>query len=329
VRAGLLSDARVVALLRTMFIPCHLSALNTPECMADARDASVLEACAKDCSERFQGGEREAFLLPDGTIQEVFMSLHGTNTVNHDMQMTAAGRRAEDSWRLFRHYGFRALRELDERPAEWDAIWDGKSERVAEVLRLAPGWPAPAPGAQALRVFVRNSYHMYDDLHGCELAALPDAVVAGWCERLKGKGDKASLPPVQFRDLVRAMVPRGQVATTLADESIEGELLLEVTSVKGGLVQGTIAGSFAMLPKVLAEVGRRPSAACMFSSRGELRGRFTLDRELGRLRELRAVACGVDITWSGHGGEHPDWFAPSHTVALEWVATKQPEAHDR
>src|SRR5690606_309581 len=124
----------------------------------------------------FDGGEREAFILPDGRMLEVFMSLHGTWRLNGKTHYTRAGRRSEDAVALFRQHAETALRAVPAGlPADWDAIWAGTAEEVEASAAEAPRWPVPAAGRQALRVFSRNSYRMYEELAGCELVLLDDA----------------------------------------------------------------------------------------------------------------------------------------------------------
>lgn len=309
----------MVALLQTAFIPCHISARNTPECMHDPRDVDLLGHYARTTGEQFQGGEREAFVLPDGTMQQVFLSLHGPDRWNGQLHMTAAGRRSELAVQPFRQHAERALRAAGGLPEAWDAIWRGEHELVRQIAATAPRWPEPEPGALALRVFVRNSYRMYDDMHGCELVPLAETVVADWCRELAAVGDRAALPDAAFRDLARAMVPRGQVDTTLADGSIAGRLELAVQAVDGDLVRGRVTGHFALLPQDKAEVGRRPNAACRFTSEGRLVGRFVLDRAAGQVRELRVGATGVALDWRS-GGASVREFDPFHAIGIELVA---------
>jgi hypothetical protein len=173
VRAGLLSDPRVVVALRTLFVPVHCSALNTPHCMRDPRDVELLRSHAGAATDRFIGGEREAFLLPDGTMQRVFLSLNQGSS----SQYTAAKRRADSATREFRHHGAIALRDSGdgEVPAEWRRLWDGEHEALAPLADERPRWPAPPPGRQGFRVFVRNSYKMYDDLHVWRSSCRPTA----------------------------------------------------------------------------------------------------------------------------------------------------------
>ena len=50
-RAGLLSDPRVVVALRTLFVPVHMTALNTAHCMHDPRDEALLKEVLQERGE--------------------------------------------------------------------------------------------------------------------------------------------------------------------------------------------------------------------------------------------------------------------------------------
>lgn len=319
-RAGLLSDPRTVRLLQTLFVPCRITARNTADLLVDPRDLELLDRFAERTGERFQGGERELFVLPDGTPQRVFLSLHGLRREEHDTHYTAAGRRSEAALAPFLQHAERALRTLHgELPAAFAAIADGTDAALATIAAAGPRWPEPAPLASALRVHVRNSYRMYDDLHGCELVALDDAVLRELAAPLRAPGDAATLPRETFVALARALVPRGQVATRLAAESIDGELRLVVEDRDGDVVRGRIEGTCALAPTDRSEVGRRDNAACLFRSQGRLVGRFALDATTLTFAELRAALTDVDFAWQprsgGHRDDHPAW----HRAAFELV----------
>lgn len=322
-RAGLLSEPRVIALLRTVFVPVHVSALNTPHCMQDPRDVELLTKYVSSQTDDFDGGEREAFVLPDGTMQTVFLSLSGHaigDCIGKCSHYTAAGRRAEQASSCFRHYGAIALRAVHgELPEAWDQIWDSESAEVAAIEREAPRWPEPPAGRQGFRVFVRNSYRMYDDLHGAQLALLDDDAVAAWGRQLEQVGSRASLPRAAFVALAQAMVPRGMVDTVLDPESIAGGLELVATAVDEHRVTGTIEGSFGLKPKNISEVGKRANAAVLFESAGRFAGRFVWDRDAGHFEDLRIAAADVQFAWKPEGGGSSSDFAPRHQVGIEWV----------
>ncbi len=321
-RAGLLSDPRVVAILRQLFVPVHLSALNTLHCMRDPRDEALLRAAIRKDTDDFDGGEREAFLLPDGTMLPVFLSLHGRDMDEWEIrcsQYTAAGRRTEGAVASFRHHGAEALRKVHgELPERWRELWDARDPAVQAVLAAAPRWPVPAPGESGLRVFSRNSYRMYDDLHGAEIAAVDLAEVVA---ALRRGEPRAELPAAQFVTLARAMVPRGMVDTELDETSISGRLVFVAERADGDRLFGRVEGSFELLPKTKREVAKRENAACLFRSEGRLRGTFELDRRTGRIVALRAAATGVAFEWMpGHSSRDED-HDPWHAIGFEWIET--------
>lgn len=309
-------------MLRTLFVPVHISALNTPHCMRDPRDVALLTSLVAKDTDDFDGGEREAFVLPDGTMQRVFLSLNGHALGDYDSvgkQYTAAERRADASTRMFRHHGAIALRTLHgELPAAWRELWDAEHPEVAAVAAASPRWPEPAAGEQGFRVFVRNSYRMYDDLHGSQVTAVDAAVVAAWGGKLAAAGDRAELPREPFVALARAMVPRGMVDTELAPGSITGKLELVAQAIDGERVTGIVEGTFALKPTDLDEVGKRRNAAVLFTSAGRFTGRFVWDRGATTFTELRVVATDVQFAWQAMGNRRED-FAPRHQVGIEWA----------
>lgn len=315
----------MIAALRELFVPVHITALNTQQCMRDPRDAAILRANIRDDTDDFDGGEREAFVLPDGTMQRVFLSLHGYECGENEgrcSHYTAAGRRDEEVTRVFRANGAIALRAVHgELPQRWRELWDDGDPAVAAIAQEPPRWPVPAPGHAEFRVFVHNSYRMYDALHGQQLAAPMPADVASWLAPLAGGEPRAELPQAAFVQLAQAMVPRGMVDTELAVTSIDGALALVVEREHDGIVEGRVEGRFALLPKSEAEVGKRFNAACLFRSEGALRGRFTFARAGRRLLSLRAVATDVAFEWLPDGGPDATGFAPWHRIGIEWVCT--------
>ncbi|HEX6810771.1 MAG TPA: hypothetical protein VF384_04025 [Planctomycetota bacterium] len=322
-RAGLLSNPHVIAVLRTLFVPVHISALNTPHCMHDARDVELLRKCVRADTDDFDGGEREAFVLPDGTMQTVFMSLHGRAMHEHGTvcsQYTAEGRRSDDVPRAFRHHGAIALRAVHGRvPEAWDELWSDAHADVAAIAAEAPRWPEPAAGRQGFRVFVRNSYGQYDDLHGVQLALLDDKVVAAWGWLLNSVSGTAQLPREAFLQLAQAMVPRGMVDTALDAESISGELVLVGTAFDGDRVSGTIEGRFGLKPREKREVGKRLNAAVLFASEGRFVGRFTWDHKAKQFESMRIAAVDVQFTWKPEHQVAKYDSAPRHQIGIEWV----------
>jgi hypothetical protein len=315
---------RVVHLLRTSFIPVRISALNTPACLADPRDQGLLASYVRPETDDFDGGEREAFLLPDGTMLPVFMSLHGPDAANGCLQMTGAGRRSDLALQPFREHAEQALRRTHGGVAQdWAQLWSGEHPSLRWLAEEPARWPMPTRGAQALRVFVRNSYRQYDDLHGCELVPLEQDALDALCSALR-EGAAAVLPGETFVALGRAMVPRGQVATRLRAESISGALRLCAEERATDRVTGTLEGSFALHPATKSEVGARENAASRFRSRGRLVGRFMLDLEARRFVELRAAAADVEIGWISEFPALPSDFAPRHQVAIEAVGAPFP-----
>jgi hypothetical protein len=327
VRAGLLSDPRVVVALRTLFVPVHMTALNTAHCLHDARDEALLKSMAGDATDRFVGGEREAFVLPDGVMQSVFLSLGGyelNEVAGRASHYTAAGRRADNVTRMFRHHGAKALRAVhDETPAAWRELWDDESPAVNALLDEKPRWPMPIAGQQGLRVFVRNSHLRYDDLHGAQILALGNDAVGAWAGGLSKAGDRAQLPRPVFEKLVNAMVPRGSVDPELAPTSIGGTLELVAAAIDGDRITGVVAGAFAMQPKDRSEGGKRPSAAILFEASGQFVGRFTWDRATTTFAELRVATRDVEFAWQPVMATGDD-FPPHYFAAFEWVRGEAP-----
>lgn len=320
-RAGLLSDPRVVVALQELFVPVHVSALNTSHCLRDPADAELLRSYIRTDTDDWDGGEREAFVLPDGSMLPVFLSLHGRN---HDewtsraSHYTAAERRAESAAQVFRTWAERVLLRIHGEPsARWAAIWAPGDAAVEAVAAAAPRWPEPAPGQAGWRVFVRNSYRQYDDLAGSEIVPVDAATWRQWLAPLAAGEPRVVLPRPEFVALARKMVPRGMVDTELREESIAGELVLVVTERSASGMRGRVEGSFALRPTTKIEVSKRENAACLFHSAGRLAGEFRLDAA-GRL-ELRAVAESVEFAWHPLGGGRDEDFAPWHRVAFEWV----------
>src|SRR5262245_1099571 len=291
--------------------------------MQDPRDVELLTKYVNSQTDDFDGGEREAFVLPDGTMQTVFLSLSGHAIGEYSSKCshyTAAGRRADEVSRCFRHYGAIALRAVHgDLPEVWNQIWDGENAEVAAIEREAPRWPEPPAGRQGFRVFVRNSYRMYDDLHGAQIALIDDDTVAAWGRQLEQAGSRAPLPRAAFVALAQAMVPRGMVDTVLDPESIAGELELVATGVDGHRVTGIVAGSLAVKPKNISEVGKRANAAVLFESAGRFAGRFVWERAAQRFEDLRIAAADVQFAWNPAGGGSSSDFAPRHQVGIEWV----------
>lgn len=322
-RAGLLSAPCVIAQLQTNFIPLHISALNTPECMHDPRDAQTLRSFASGDTDLFQGGEREAFITAEGKIGTVFLSLNGSEATGYSpqcSQYTAPFRRADSALRLFRHYGSIALRATnDELPQSWRDLWDPQHALVTYIASACPRWPEPRTGEQGFRVFVRNSYRMYDDLHGSQLALISTPALTTWTQHIVELGTPSKLPEAAFRELAGAMVPRGGVDTRLDDTSIAGELTLRPEAIEDQYVVGTLQGSFALTPTRSEEAGRRASAAWMFQSKGQLVGRFRWNRRHGQFEQLRVVADKVEFTWNPPDQDQPDYHTPRHQIAFEWV----------
>lgn len=313
----------MIAALRELFVPVHISALNTPQCMRDPRDAAILRANIRDDTDDFDGGEREAFVLPDGTMQRVFLSLHGYECGEFEgrcSHYTAAGRRDAEVTRMFRANGAIALSAVHgELPPRWRELWDDSDPVVAAIAAEPPRWVAPGPGEAGFRVFVHNSYRMYDALHGQQIATPAAADLAQWLAPLARGEQRSELPRAAFVRLALAMVPRGMVDTELLASSIDGALVLTAEREHDGIVEGRVEGTFALVPKSDAEVGKRDNAACLFRSEGALRGRFAFARAERRLSSLRAVATDVVFEWRpGHGVDARD-FEPWHRVGIEWV----------
>jgi hypothetical protein len=315
----------VVVALQELFVPVHISALNTPHCLRDPADAELLRSYIRTDTDDWDGGEREAFVLPDGSMLPVFLSLHGRN---HDewtsraSHYTAAERRAEAAVQVFRTWGERVLQRIHGAPSpRWAAIWAPGDAAVQAVAAVAPRWPEPAPGTAGWRVFVRNSYRQYDDLAGSEIVPLEAAALQQWLAPLAAGEERLVLPRERFVALARAMVPRGMVDTELQEASITGELALVVTARDTEGVRGRVEGSFALRPTTRYEVAKRENAACLFRSVGQLRGEFRF--AAGRL-QLRAVATDVAFAWQPLGGGRDEDHAPWHRVAFEWVVGQVP-----
>ncbi|MCA8954649.1 MAG: hypothetical protein KDC87_01165 [Planctomycetes bacterium] len=314
-----------MVLLRRYFIPCMISALNTKELMHDPRDAATLGRYVSRDLDDFDGGEREAFLLPSGEMLGVFLSLRSSVEGSPFSHYTRAGRQSDDVVRTFRKHARQALRRLRSRlPARWVAVWAGTDPEVAQVRATEPRWPRPASG-EALRVFVRNSYLMYDELTGCKLVAVSPAQQRAWLSGATVRGARLALPEPLFHALLQAMHPRGMIGPRPAADSLRGNLVLVVEQVEAERITGRVTGTFAIQPEDLAEVGRRRNAACRFRLAGELSGRFEIDRRSGRLTTLQAAGTGIDFAMLPRSGMQPYYFAPSYRVAIEWArAAQQP-----
>lgn len=321
-RAGLLSDPRVVHLLRTAFIPCMISALNTPELLRDPRDAKTLQGFVSKATDDFNGGEREAFILPDGKMQRVFLSLRGKGRGRKgDVHYTRAGRRSDSACGVFKDEAKKALRRCKQGlPEDWKQIWAGTHPEVRRLAETAPVWPTPEKGA-ALRVFVRNSYLMYDELSGSKLVLPRPAELEAWLGELDRVGDRAKMPAALFARLRAAMMPRGFIAPQPKAASLGGGLELIAEAVEGDLVHGRVVGDFRIEPKTREETGLRRSAALIFHSRGRLRGRFVYNKASKTLQACKLVAEDVDFDFdpqhklAGYVDSH-------HRIGVEWLAPR-------
>lgn len=312
-RAGSLSDARVVALLQKYFVCARMPELSTKELIRDPRDVELLqrlhgEATSTEYPTRpgFFGGEREAFFTPDGEIVEVFLSL-GTQG-KPDSQFLAE-QRAKPEAKVQRFLG-KAARALElahgELPADFAALCDGTAPEVAAVRASAvPAPPACAEGI-ALRVSVRNDRAMYTELCGTDAvvfaatelqALLPDP----------GTGERElEWPRAAFLRIAHASYPRGEVWPRLRDESVHGSLRTLVTEVTPSTVSGTFAGTLALLPTSREELGARKEARMQFELRTALAGDFVFDRAAGRFTSLRIASQDAKVVHVWGGREVPD-----------------------
>lgn len=323
-RAGSLSDPRVVALLRRHFLCVHIPELQTEDLIEDRRDVALLRHLDATLANtkpmtfgvqtpRLQAGEREVFLTPDGTIVDIFLSLNagGQGQKQYTESVRAAPEAAVE--RFFAGAAKVLKATFGELPEDFAALQEGTAPAVAEVRGLK--LPAPVGPAQgtALRIHTRSNFVMYEALTGSETVLLQPSEVKGLFP--SSPGTEVRWPTGIVHRLCRAMYPRGAgVVLEFAPDSITGDLCAAATHLEDGLVRGTLQGSYRLTAETEEERGRRASYRPFRSCEGPLTGDFLFDPRTGELLSLRLVSEGT--TTFHHGGLKEG----RHRIAVERLA---------
>lgn len=308
-RAGSLSDARIVALLQKYFVCARMPELSTRELIRDPADVALLERLHREASSTeypfrpgFFGGEREAFFTADGDVVEVFLSLGTQGQPDSQFQ---AEQRAQPEAKVQRFFA-KAARALTavhgDVPEDFAALRDGTAPEIAAVRAAPIPLPSGACDSEpALRVSVRNDRAMYTELCGTALVTPTAQELAAVLPDLAAGAREQEWPRALFLQLAHASYPRGEVLPRLDDESIHGTLRTVVDEVTATTARGRFAGSLALLPTKREELGARKEARMQFSLRTELVGDFLFDRASGRFTSLRLASANSELThvWGG------------------------------
>ncbi len=310
-RAGSLSDPRVLALLEACFVPVHVTELCTQSLLADPRDAGILQrlhdanrAARGAFAVGFWGGEREAFLDLDGELLDVFLSL-GQQTEADSQFLVEQRQRPEARVQEFFRRAARALRaSTGAVPPEFAACRDGTSKRVAAFASWSMPCPELPAGQVGLQVHVRNDRVMYTDLVGTALLRLSAAQARSLLPDLESGSTSRTWPQPLFLRLAHLTYPRGHVAPRLADSSITGEVRTLVDAAAGDEVRGRFAGHLDLDPRDPEELGFRKEARTDFRLQCGLVGEFCFDRRQGRFTALRLVSQNAELRHRWPGREH-------------------------
>lgn len=302
-RAGTLSDHRVLALLRRHFVCVHMPELVTRHLIEDPADLALIERYDRECRSNkrgwpgLHGGEREVFLAPDGELLDVFLSLNvGTEA---QRQYTRAARAAPDvAVRRFFAAARVALRHtVAGVPEDFAALGDGTHPAVGAVAALVPDAPAPpGDGRQHVAVHVRNDLVMYESLVASSWFSLDHAQARAILPEPSAAGLTTAWPRELVLALARAAYPRGAgVLLDLADESIEGEVTTRIERSNLGVIVGTFTGQLTLTADTPAERGHRSSYRPFRSLTFALVGDFAFEATTGRWTTFRLASTSADL----------------------------------
>lgn len=326
-RAGSLSDPRVVALLREHFVCVHMTELVTRHLIQDPDDVALLEKYEQELQETrppyltpsLQGGEREVFFTPDGELVDIFLSLNKGQ--KGQQQYSVKGRR--DPRAAVRHF-FRAaghvLRKTHGKlPANFESLRDGTAPAVAVARKSSITLPEPDSDHTDLRVWVRNDLLMYDGLVGFDTCRLTPEEARRLLPPKLEKGAATDWPVALFRRFGHATYPRGAgVLLSLEDESITGKVRATVERVSGNLVSGTLRGHIKLEAPTQKERGYRKHYRPFRSAEADLVGDFTWNAARGSFESLRLVSKnGTGHYAGGYGKLEGDW-----TIGAELVSRR-------
>lgn len=313
-RAGSLSDPRVVALLGKHFVPVVMTELVTRDLIEDPRDVALLEKYDRERAESgrnpgLQGGEREVFLTPDGELVDVFLSLHhGSRTTEHQGheyhgQFGREERASPDAAvaHFFESASLAYERSFGALPRDWRRLLDGTAPEVARVRAARIPASLPSDDGLTLRLWVRADVLMYEGLVGYELVHLDASEARSLLPERLRPGARSSWPRALFVRLARSAYPRGAgVLVALADSSVHGAIETTLLGSSSGKLRGRFAGSFRLEPATDAERSRRRTYKPYRRTRGELIGDFVWNEKDARFESFRLVSRNGSSTFS-HG----------------------------
>lgn len=306
-RAGSLSDPRIIAMLRKHFVCVEMTELVTKDLIEDPRDVALLEKYDRQLRQlplhrraSLDGGEREVFITPDGELVRVILSLHcgnpeGTMRLGYKMvgQFSCADRAKPD---MAVERFFDVARETLEKsridiPRDWAALRAGTHPMVARVRDEAVPQPVRRDQDVLLQAWVRADVIYYESLVGRSLIPLSRDAARDLIAQDLVKGAIQTCNRRLFETLFSSCYPKGAgVLVDLEPDSIQGALQSEVTRVDGNHVQGRLRGTLRLAPKTQRERSRRKSYSPWRESRCELVGDFCYDRKARQFTRLRIVS---------------------------------------
>ncbi len=336
-RAGSLSDARTVAILKKYFIPVVVTELCTKE-LLPKEDVPLVENYHEQLQAEnrgsLHGGVREGMLLPNGTLCEFYSALYtrdwssgylrGESMQPEDRpetnQYVKAGREHKNgSIKMFFRAAERTLKKLNgRRPKDWQEILDGKASEVADVEKQPLVEPGDKASQPVLRIWSRSSHSYYDSLVGAEIVRLDEQDLQALAKVFGPEGEQLWLDKALCLKIAKAMVPRGGVWIALEDSSVSckiGATMDAVVAGQAALIEGRVDGEFVLEPRAAIEAGRRKTARPMFRSAGKLLGYYTYDVKKKAVTKLKIVS--KDVSYQRKPGFRPNRKACTHDIAIE------------
>jgi hypothetical protein len=324
VRAGSLSDPRVVALLRKYFLCVHVPDLVTKELMKDPRDLPRMQAMHEELragggkfgpsTPGLDAGEREVFLDKDGDLVAIFLSLNVGQDKKTDQYSPEVRARPDFAVDRFFHHAAKALRSSHGAvPDDFTALREGTAPEVAQARALIAPPPELVPDRVNLRISLRSDLLMYQALSAERFLAWTHAQARGILPVELTAGTKSAWPQAFTHELVGTFHPPGAgVLLDLRPDSVRGELFSAVVSVAGDVVRGRFEGSFELVAATAEERGVRSSYRPFHSAAGRLMGDWSFDQRTGRFVTFRLVSEeGRSVFGHGEEKEH------RHQVGVE------------